>query len=130
MSVVVVTRPLPAGWLEALDGQAEVVVGLDVERADALLCLLTERVDDALLDRAPPTQSGEQHGRRRRQHRRRCVHAAGDPRGSHPGVLTEATADLTFTLLLAAARQLPGALRDAAEGRWRRGRRTAGSAPI
>ncbi|MFK7739651.1 MAG: 2-hydroxyacid dehydrogenase [Planctomycetota bacterium] len=37
-----------------------------------------------------------------------------------PGVLTEATADLTFSLLLAAARRLPEAERFLREGRWER----------
>ncbi|MCB9877258.1 MAG: D-glycerate dehydrogenase [Planctomycetes bacterium] len=37
-----------------------------------------------------------------------------------PGVLTEATADLTFALLLAAARRLPTAERFLREGRWQR----------
>ena len=37
-----------------------------------------------------------------------------------PGVLTEATADLAFALLLAAARRLPAAERYLREGRWQR----------
>ncbi|HEB53209.1 MAG TPA: D-glycerate dehydrogenase, partial [bacterium] len=37
-----------------------------------------------------------------------------------PGVLTEATADLTFALLLAVARRLPAAERHLREGRWQR----------
>lgn len=42
----------------------------------------------------------------------------GIPVGNTPGVLTEATADLTMALLLAAARRLPESSRDAREGRW------------
>jgi lactate dehydrogenase-like 2-hydroxyacid dehydrogenase len=42
----------------------------------------------------------------------------GVPVGHTPGVLTEATADLTMALLLAAARRLPESSRDAREGRW------------
>ena len=38
--------------------------------------------------------------------------------GHTPGVLTDATADLAFALLLATARQLPSALRDVHQGRW------------
>ena len=37
-----------------------------------------------------------------------------------PGVLTEATADLTFALLLAAARRLPEAERFLRDGKWQR----------
>jgi glyoxylate reductase len=42
----------------------------------------------------------------------------GIPVGNTPGVLTEATADLTMALLLSAARCLPQASLDAREGRW------------
>jgi lactate dehydrogenase-like 2-hydroxyacid dehydrogenase len=42
----------------------------------------------------------------------------GIPVGNTPGVLTDGTADLTMALLLAIARRLPEASRDAQEGRW------------
>jgi len=43
----------------------------------------------------------------------------GIPVGHTPGVLTEGTADLAVTLLLAAARRLLEANRDARKGRWK-----------
>jgi phosphoglycerate dehydrogenase-like enzyme len=43
----------------------------------------------------------------------------GIPVGNTPGVLTEGTADLTMSLLLAAARGLQQASKDAREGRWK-----------
>jgi phosphoglycerate dehydrogenase-like enzyme len=43
----------------------------------------------------------------------------GIPVGNTPGVLTEGTADLTFALLLAAARCLPQASQDARQGAWK-----------
>jgi glyoxylate reductase len=81
-------------------------VTTDVREPDALVTLLTDRVDAALLDRAP---------------RLRIVAniavgfdnidvAAATARGicvsNTPDVLTEATADFTFALILAAARRL------------------------
>src|SRR5215204_4377418 len=39
--------------------------------------------------------------------------------GNTPGVLTEATADIAVTLLLAAARRLGESATDAKEGRWK-----------
>jgi len=44
--------------------------------------------------------------------------ARGIPVGNTPGVLTEATADIAVTLLLAAARRLGESMIDAREGRW------------
>lgn len=49
--------------------------------------------------------------------------AAGIPFGNTPGVLTEATADLAFLLLLCAARRIKESLAILNEGRW-------GAAPI
>jgi phosphoglycerate dehydrogenase-like enzyme len=44
----------------------------------------------------------------------------GIPVGHTPGVLTDATADLTLAILLATARRLPQAALDARDGRWGR----------
>ena len=85
-----------------------------------ILTLLTDRVDEALLDAAGPQL--------------RVVSnfavgfdnvdvvactARGVRVGNTPGVLTETTADLAFALLLAAARRLPEAMANVREGRWR-----------
>jgi lactate dehydrogenase-like 2-hydroxyacid dehydrogenase len=86
---------------------------------EGILCLLTDKVDQALLDASP---------------RLRVVSnmAVGFdnidvgvctrrkiPVGNTPGVLTDATADLTMTLLLSSARILPTASKDARDGLWR-----------
>jgi glyoxylate reductase len=102
---VVVTSSLTG--LEPLEGH-EVLGPLDwfarLPEADALLCLLTDRVDAALLDRAPrlrvvgTVSVGYDH-----VDVRECA-ARGVVVVNTPGVLTEATADLAFGLMLAAAR--------------------------
>lgn len=115
--LVFVTRPLAIDPVEALGPGLEVAVhpGETMSRdellagsfgASAIVAMLTEKIDDALLEQAP---------------RLRIVanHAAGydnvdveacTRRGiwvTHtPGVLTESTADLAFALLLAVARRL------------------------
>jgi glyoxylate reductase len=78
-----------------------------VERARAWLCLLTDRVDAALLERAPRlaivanmavgTDNVDLEAARR----------LGIAVSNTPDVLTDATADLAMALLLAAARRLP-----------------------
>ena len=54
----------------------------------------------------------------------------GIPIANTPDVLTESTADLTFALMLAAARRLGEAERYLRGGRWRRGASTCCSAPM
>lgn len=119
MARIVVTAPL-AG----LDPLAEHdVAGPDGWRAhladaDALLCVLTDRVDAALLDAAPSLRVvgtvsvGYDH----------VDLAACAERGvvvvNTPGVLTDATADLAFGLLLAAARLFRLGGTAVVEGRW------------
>ncbi|HLL83712.1 MAG TPA: D-glycerate dehydrogenase [Longimicrobium sp.] len=96
----------PDGWREAL-GEAQ-----------ALLCLLTDRVDAALLERAPRLRVvanavvGYEH----------VDLAACRARGivvtNTPDVLTGATADLAWALILAAVRRLPQAERSLRAGEF------------
>lgn len=89
-----------------------------VATADALLCMVTERIDDELLD----------HALRLRIVANMAVGydnvdvAALTRRGvvltNTPGVLTETTADLAFALMLAIARHLGEGERIVREGRW------------
>lgn len=91
-----------------------------VRGVDGLLCLLTDRVDGELLDAAGPQLKAISN------------HAVGFdnivvadatarkiPVGNTPGILTDATADLAFALLLAAARRLPESQRYLLDGKWK-----------
>jgi glyoxylate reductase len=91
-----------------------------VEGCDGLLTLLTDRVDDELLDRAGPQlkvvsnfavgfDNIDVPACTRR----------GIPVGNTPGVLTETTADLAWALLMAAARRLPEADHYVRAGKWK-----------
>lgn len=90
----------------------------EVRDADGLLCMLTDRIDDALLAAAPKLRVvsscsvGVDHVDVASLSRRRI------PLGHTPGVLVEATADLAFALLLAAARRIPEAERFVRAGQW------------
>lgn len=84
-----------------------------------LLCLLTDRIDAALLDAIGPQlrvissmSVGVDHIDIP------AATARGIPVGNTPGVLTDATADQAFALLLAAARRLTEAERFLRAGKW------------
>jgi len=87
---------------------------------DGLLCLLTDTVDEELLDTAGPQLKvvsnfavGFDNIDVGACTRRRI------PAGNTPGVLTETTADLAFALLMAAARRIPEAAEYVRAGSWR-----------
>lgn len=127
---IVLPRALPEDWLAPLRDTADVVMGpadragfaphvLDaLEEADGLLTLLTERVDDAVLDRAPHLRVVSNMAVGVDNIDLEACHRRGIAIGHTPGVLTEATADLTMALLLSAARKLSTSAKDAREGRW------------
>jgi lactate dehydrogenase-like 2-hydroxyacid dehydrogenase len=131
MSRVLVTRALPGPALDRLRAAHDVDVWdgpLPPDRetlkqrlgpAEGLLCLLTERVDAELLDAAPALRVVANYAVGADNVDLDAAAARGIPVGATPGVLTEATADLAFALLLAAARGLVPASGDVRAGRWR-----------
>jgi glyoxylate reductase len=124
-ALVVVPPEVPRDWLGRVDDAGcEVIVGVDAV-ADArrvevvgLLSLLTMPVEAALLDRLPSLRVVSNMAVGYDNVDIAACAARGIPVGNTPGVLTDATADLTMALLLAAARRIDEAARDAREGRW------------
>jgi glyoxylate reductase len=131
MARVFVTRRLPGTALERLAAEHEVDVwpgdlppGPDdlragVADAEGLLSLLTERIDADLLATAPRLRAIANYAIGFDNVDVEAVTARGIPVGVTPDVLTDATADFAWTLLLAAARRLIEANRDVLDGRWR-----------
>jgi lactate dehydrogenase-like 2-hydroxyacid dehydrogenase len=123
--VVIVSESLPDGWLAPIEASCEVVVGLEAatedqrDRARALLTMLTVPVDGALLDRFPALTVVSNMAVGVDNVDVEACSTRGIAVGNTPGVLTDATADLTWALLLASARRLEEAARDAREGRWK-----------
>jgi glyoxylate reductase len=91
-----------------------------VRGSDGILCLLTDRIDGELLDAAGPQLKVVSN------------HAVGFdnvdipaaterriPVGNTPGILTEATADFAFALLMAAARRIVEADHYVRAGNWK-----------
>jgi glyoxylate reductase len=87
--------------------------------ADGLLSMLTERVDAAALDAAPRLKVIANYAVGYDNVDLALATARGIAVGVTPDVLTDATADLAFALLLAAARRLPEAAAAVKDGRWR-----------
>jgi glyoxylate reductase len=125
-----VTRRLPGPALDRLAAAHEVEVWpgrlppsyeelrAGVAEADGLLSLLTDRVDAALLAAAPRLRVISNYAVGVDNVDLEAAAARGIPVGHTPDVLTDATADLTFALLLAAARRLLPAVAAVHAGDW------------
>jgi len=132
MAHVLVTRQLPGPAVDRLAAAghtvdvwehdvppAPAVLRQRAAGADGLLCLLTDRIDRALLDAAPRLRAVATFAVGVDNIDLAAAAARGIPVGNTPDVLTDATADLTWALLLAAARRLVPAAGAAVDGSWR-----------
>ncbi len=134
MSRVFVTRRIPDAGLcvlrdagiELQIGQHDEERGLDrealldgVRACDVLLCLLTESIDREVLTANRRLRGVAQMAVGVDNVDVAAATSLGIPVANTPGVLTDATADLTWALLLAAARRIPEAHAYTAAGRWR-----------
>jgi glyoxylate reductase len=127
---VFVTRILPEAGLQLLrDGcDAEVwpeplpppanVLRAKVAVAAGLVSLLTDRIDSALLEQAPHLKVVSNFAVGFNNIDVAACTARGIAVGNTPDVLTNATADMAFCLLIAAARRVVEAHRYTLSGRW------------
>jgi glyoxylate reductase len=127
---VFVTRELPGEALDRLRGVGEVEVWPHEEppdrqallrgaaTADGLLCLLTDRVDAEMIDLCPRLRVVSQMAVGVDNIDLDAARRRGIAVGNTPDVLTDATADLTLALILAAARRLPEGIDAVRTGLW------------
>ena len=104
-------------WPERLPPSPE-ILRERVRECVGLVSLLTDKVDAALLAAAPTLKVISNFAVGVNNVDVPAATARKIPVGNTPGVLTEATADIAVTLLLAAARRLGESATDAKEGRW------------
>ena len=104
-------------WPERLPPPYEQLLARAAD-ADGLLTLLTDRVDASLIDHSPRLRAISNYAVGYDNVDLEAATARGIPVGNTPDVLTDATADLTFALLLAAARRLPEAIAAVGDGDW------------
>ncbi len=131
MARVLVTRALPGTALERLralhavdvwDGDLPPdppVLRERAAQAKGLLTMLTDRVDAALIDAAPRLRVVANYAVGTDNIDLELCARRGIRVGVTPDVLTEATADLTFALILAAARNLVAGHEAVRSGEWR-----------
>jgi glyoxylate reductase len=86
--------------------------------ADALLCTLSDRVDEAFLQANPRLKVVATCAVGYDNIDVAAAQRRGVAVGNTPDVLTDATADLAFALLLAAARRLPQGRQAVLDGEW------------
>jgi len=91
---------------------------LDVHRATGLVCLLSDRVDAALLARAPALRFVANYAVGTDNIDLAAATAHGICVLNTPDVLTDATAELAFALMLAVARRLGEGERLVRAGQW------------
>src|SRR3979490_1053223 len=89
-----------------------------VRPVEGLLSMLTDRVDAELIAQAPHLRAISNYAVGYDNIALDAAAARGIAVGNTPDVLTDATADLTFALLMAAARKLPEAIGSVREGDW------------
>ena len=128
---VVVTRRIPSAGLDLVQQASDLrlwdsdepiprdILLEWIQGIDGLYCLLTERIDDELLDAAGPNLKvvstlsvGYDHIDLAACARRNVAV------GNTPGVLTDTSADLAVGLLLATARRIPESIDAARRGEW------------
>jgi glyoxylate reductase len=127
---VVVTRAIPEPALDRLAQSCTVDAGrvdaacpreallARVREADGLICLLTDRIDEEVLRVAPRLRVVANVAVGFDNVDVAAAHARGIPVTNTPGVLTDATADQAFALLLGVARRVPEADRYVREGKF------------
>ena len=128
---ILVTGNLPAEVMDPLREKYEVEAHAEdrpMERQqllsrigdrDGLLCMITDAVDDELLGRAPRLKMIANMGVGYNHIDIAAATRRGIPVSNTPGVLTDATADLAFTLILAVARRVVEGDRRVREGKFK-----------
>jgi glyoxylate reductase len=130
MSRVFVARQLPGPALDRLRAEHDVEVWPErlppppeklrehSEEADGILSLLTDQIDAGFIDACPRLTTVSNYAVGYDNIDVDAATARGIRIGNTPDVLTDATADLAFALLLAAARKIPEAVASVYDGDW------------
>lgn len=128
---VFVTRLIPDEGLAMIRDVAEMIVWQDelppprevllkqVREIDGLVSLLTDQIDAELMDLNPRLKVVSNYAVGFDNIDVPAATARGIPIGNTPGVLTDTTADLAFTLLMASARRIQESIDYVRAGKWK-----------
>ncbi|MCD1162242.1 2-hydroxyacid dehydrogenase [Peribacillus frigoritolerans] len=128
---IYITRKLPEQIIEGLSRNYDVrmwdqedipvpreVLVEEMKEVEGLLCLLTEQIDESLIEQAPNLKIIANMAVGHNNIDVQSATKRGIMVTNTPGVLTETTADLTFGLLLATARRMMEAEDYLRSGKW------------
>jgi glyoxylate reductase len=104
-------------WPEPLPPPYETLISKTSE-CDGILSLLTDKIDAGLMDRCPRLKVVSNFAVGVNNIDIPAATARGISVGNTPGVLTDATADMAFCLLIAAARRVVEGHQYSLSGRW------------
>jgi glyoxylate reductase len=131
LPIVLISHTLPKDWISLLEDKCEIFVGpydaselapflIDLlPRVEGLFTLLTIPVTESIVIKSPKLRVVSNMAVGVDNIDVNACTVRKIPVGNTPGVLTESTADLTMSLLLSLARNIPQASQDAKEGRWK-----------
>jgi len=132
MKKVVITRNIPEAGIQLLKKHFKQVTVIsegnfcnrkslikEIKDADALLCLLTEKIDKKIIDAGEKLNIIANYAVGYNNIDLDYATQKGIYVTNTPGILTETTADLAFTLLMAAARRIGEAERFTRAGRFK-----------
>jgi glyoxylate reductase len=105
-------------WTEPLPPPHEVLIE-KTTGCDGLLSLLTDRIDAEFMDRMPGLKVVSNYAVGFNNIDIPAATQRGICVGNTPGVLTDATADMAFTLLISAARRIVEGNRYVIDGNWK-----------
>src|SRR6266852_5942279 len=128
---VFVTRIIPQVGLDRIKAHCDAEIWTDplpppyavirqkVARCDGLVALLTDKIDAALLDAAPSLKVVSNYAVGFNNIDIAAATERGIAVGNTPGVLTDATADMAFCLLITAARRVVEGHAYTLSGKWK-----------
>ena len=105
-------------WQDELPPPRRVLLD-EARQSDGLISLLTDKVDAELMDLNPRLKVISNYAVGYDNIDIPAATARGIPIGNTPGVLTDTTADLAFTLMMAVARRLQESIDFVRAGKWK-----------